>query len=324
MSNITRNPIQSQYLSGINTEFQIEIMDFFIRSQSRHDILFPSQTCVANVIGCSRKTVNRAMKYFDELGVITKKKRFNKTSIYTINKSIYKYAHILKHKFKSLNWVLGLSFMLSCLPTQKDVQQRQNRLNVPSSISSYVGNKKNLVSYTVEERGVTFAAPQTRVKVKFKRRRIMNKVEISPILATITKRLKLTKWGQIKLICFSDDALKHAYNEYQHTNNLSNSFNWFFMTANRYCIEHNVEPDWKTYYELIEYYKMPKDPVYISKTPSPSPFRVKVQYHPELKEIFEKNKEERDERIKNNKELQNRVSYFQQFKPEFLKEEEAL
>lgn len=260
MSNISYITHQSQELFSISNTFQIEILDYLIRSTNRYRKVFPSQYCIAQVVGCSQRTVNSHLRYFAEKGWLDKKKRYNTTSLYRLSRVFIDYAHTLRYKFKSLKHVYNLTLLLSFLPTKKNFTESYFQ---PTFVSrKNIDINYPIVSTLTRERSVV-------KKNKFRRRIDMKVPQISSILATITKRLNLTKWGQIRLIPFPDEALNYAYNEYQHSSNIKQSFNWFFAKANHYCITHDIEPHWKIYYEMAEEFNMPTDPKYIADNNNP-------------------------------------------------------
>ncbi len=61
--------------------------------------------------------------------------------------------------------------------------------------------------------------------------------EVSPTLKSIAC-LKLSRWGQIRLACFPDEALLHAQREFiKQKGNIDDPYSWFKSACERYCFE---------------------------------------------------------------------------------------
>lgn len=272
MSNIAFNYQQCQYLLKINNKFQIEIIDYLIRSSYRHKNLFPSQRCIAQVLRkkfgkCCLKTVWNHIKKLSQLGIVHKKKRYNTTSVYTLSGVFEQYAPLLREKFTSLKWASNWKKVKQLVTQRKEVlAARFNKFYVSRY---YYVIKKNLVSLFTRERYEEYPDIRSHknFKIKFRRRRDMEQVQITPTLQKVTQRLSLSKAGQLKLIQFPDQALEYALQKYTPTT----SFNSFFMKAMDYCKDNNLEPDWAYHYEMMEKYKIPKDAQFIRKPSSQSP-----------------------------------------------------
>ena len=305
MSNISLNTVKSQQLLNISKKFQIEIIDLLIRWANRFEKVFVSQTAMAKIVGCRRETVNRHLSFLERQGFIQKDRREWDTSIYRLSSIFVECAHVLRRKFRSLKFVWNLSDLASIFTAQKPAPR------APIQKMSHL-DRIYIYKYPVD-------SICTIERVRFRRERTMERVEISRTLKKVTEKLNLTKWGQIKLIQFPDGALEYALQAY----NKTTTFNGFFMKALDWCKENNTEPDWTYHYELSEKYKMPKDAKFIcKKTPAPTTFAVKELSKASTQFHFEKSRKERKERMKGDKGYEARVSYFQQFKPKFLEEEE--
>lgn len=70
--------------------------------------------------------------------------------------------------------------------------------------------------------------------------------------------LNLSKWGQIKLMAYPDQAIAHAYKELQHANP-RDPFKWFVSLCLKYCKENQLAPDWTGMLTLSRTQNMPDD-----------------------------------------------------------------
>lgn len=269
MSNIAFNYQQCQYLLQINNKFQIEIIDYLIRSSYRHKKLFPSQRCILQVLRkkfgkCCLKTVWNHIKKLSQLGIVNKKKRYNTTSVYTLSGVFEQYAPLLRDKFTSLKWAANWKKVKQTVTQRKEALATHfNKFYVSRY---YYVIKKNILSLFTRERYEEHPDIRSHknFKIKFRRRRDMEQVQITPTLQKVTQRLSLSKAGQLKLIQFSDQALEYALQKHTSTT----SFNSFFIKAMDYCKDNNLEPDWTYHYQMMEKYKIPKDAKFIRTTSS--------------------------------------------------------
>jgi len=68
--------------------------------------------------------------------------------------------------------------------------------------------------------------------------------------------LNLSKWGQIKLSAYPDQALDYAYSQLKFTNP-RDPFKWFVSLCMRYCQENKMAPDWSGMLTLSRELNMP-------------------------------------------------------------------
>lgn len=77
----------------------------------------------------------------------------------------------------------------------------------------------------------------------------------------ITDSLRLTKWGQIRLSAFPDEAILYTTQRFflERKSRIINPFGWFKTVCIEYCAENNIVPNWHFMYQLAEAYQMPSD-----------------------------------------------------------------
>ena len=332
MSNIPRMHPACQLFLGIKNSTLIEIVNYLISSSNRYKIVFPSRELIAKEAGCSLRSVGNHLRTLTKIGIIKKTYRHRTSSVYKLSVILFQYINVFKDKFKSLKNIIHLSLKYPKISAIKRVMKRafSQRLftrifkKICPPLRQRTSSLRTLVySYSRRERdsGENLLQFQgTGVKIKFRSRRRMDSIKMSHELRQVTKKLNLTKWGQIKLICFPDEALAYALYEIQKPSNKNNSFSWFFVMANRYCIDQDIDPDWPLYYKLSEKHKMPENPNFVGNNPKPDYISVKGLESKSTHIYFIKARTDRLARTKDDKGYKQRVSYFQQFKPEFLKE----
>lgn len=332
MSNIALNTLKCQEFLKVSNKFQIEMINYFIRSTDRYENVYPSVKTIAEEVGCSERSFYNHFPVLEKMGIVKHVYDHRRSSTYQLNALLFTHINVFKDKFKALKKIIHKSIKF---PKVSAIQRCLKRCFKFDVLTQFLGSicrpyKKTLTSLketslSLFTRAREIVLPvqerqEFKLKIKFRRERKMERVEISRTLKKVTEKLSLTKWGQIKLIQFPDGALEHALQSYTKIT----TFNTFFMKALDWCKEQAIEPDWAYHYNLSERYNMPKDAKFMCKrSPEPTTFQVKeipkqsAQYH------FEKSRRERQERMKGDKEYQGRVNFYQQFKPKFLEEEEC-
>jgi hypothetical protein len=80
------------------------------------------------------------------------------------------------------------------------------------------------------------------------------------------KSLSLSKWGQIRLSCYPDEAIKNADESFRFAYNLKNPFGFFVQLCQEYCKNNGIIPDWNHYSRLAMRFEMKPDaPMLIEK-----------------------------------------------------------
>ncbi len=87
---------------------------------------------------------------------------------------------------------------------------------------------------------------------------------VTPTLNAATKALNLSKWGQIRLSAYPDQALFHALNVFKSSKSAKQDlFKWFSSVCNEWCKKNNVAPEWGLMHRLAVDNEMPEDPTLI-------------------------------------------------------------
>lgn len=268
MNTIAQKNTFLQVLSSIKCHKHIKLLNFLLYLDQKYKTVCISQCALAAHIEVHRQHVNALLKRFSELGLIEKIYRHRKTSIYKMS-SLFK---IFSTKIYQTFWSLrGVAI--------KALQKLWRQDRTPRLVSLY--------KYPVDI--VNLHEKEGRPK-----RKRMEKLEISETLREVTKTLNLTKWGQIKLICFPDEVLRHGLDNYKKfARNSPKPFEWFFMHCKTHCEGNEIPISWQDYYDLVDVYHMPKNAPMIRKEKKSS---FDIPKTKNLDDYFTRQKEERRER----------------------------
>lgn len=255
MNNITEKSFL-QAINSIKSRYELQIVNILIRNSIKYEKVFISQTLIAREVGVTRETVNRFIKDLAEKQLIIKVKRYNTTSLYFVNRLFYKFQEKLKHLFSALKqWnIYTLTYFLSGLKSAF-------LGHITSSINRYINIP--VVSICNRERYSSKSKSSQTGNRDFnkniQKRRVMNQIEISSTLRKVTEILNLTKWGQIKLIPFQDEALEAVLQQIEFIKKARSPFDVFFMACKSHSEQNNIPIDWNLYYQFKEFYHMPAD-----------------------------------------------------------------
>lgn len=235
-----------------------KFMDQLIRLFWKYRVICPSQTCLALSNDRCRATANRQLDIMEQMGWITIKRRYNKTCLYTINPIILQARHLLWDKFTALK-----SLSLYLLGSAVNAAFGKN---VTSRINNGVIYKPSLTVRlsTSRETNGNSKGLQSLVRV---RRESMEDFVASPVMKVATDVLGLSKWGQIRLSVFTDQALAEALMEYKGTDkgSIKDIFGWFFSRVRTISEKKSLPIDWKKGESFKERYGMPEDAKLILK-----------------------------------------------------------
>ena len=82
--------------------------------------------------------------------------------------------------------------------------------------------------------------------------------KVPPYIKAITE-VPLSKWGQIKLTCFPEEAIADARRKITLFPNTKNPYSFFWFAAKDYCKANSIAPDMKWLDTLCESYHVPAD-----------------------------------------------------------------
>lgn len=123
-----------------------------------------------------------------------------------------------------------------------EIQALRNPFQKPSPTSFF--KKQSPVTVTV-----------SRNCTERKKERAMNDNPIRESIRNCTV-LNLSKWGQIKLMAYPDEAIQYAYKALQSANP-RDPFKWFVSVCLTYCKDNKMAPDWNVMLNLSREHSIP-------------------------------------------------------------------
>ena len=247
------------------------------------EIIYPSQKNIAGRTKRSRVTVHRHTNKLDRLGIVKKENRgFKKSCLYYINSQLFTNLRLrekLSHMLSALKWfskALLVSFAPRDYRLNNTVDTLIKEYNYLKSSSSYIHSSCSKKNGVYRKKVEDFYKKRGNLR--------MEELKISEVLREVTKKLNLSKWGQIKLSIFRDDILSFALSQYSKTKKIRDVFAWFYGVCLNYAKEIKYYIPWAKYYYWRDHYKMPAEPNYVIKTTTPASFKPAskpvVEYEP--------------------------------------------
>ena len=214
--------VKTDFLQEIfqrKSQVEINILNYLIVMGNRFDDVYVSQQRLATRFGVSRRYINSVIASLAIKGFITKTRRFNKTSIYTINTLFYTHASYLKNIFWGLaHW--SKRFLLAI----------------------YRAN------FSLSNKGI-YKYNNRSFKVTKKRKEYV--MQLSPAIIQATAQLGLTDLGQKKLAVLPDDAIIYALKQANHYQKYTDPFKEFFKIALDYATQHKLPITWAPFYNYV-------------------------------------------------------------------------
>ena len=108
---------------------------------------------------------------------------------------------------------------------------------------------------------------------------------ISSAILGVTKRLALTRWGQIQLSKFPDEVIEYAAHKLSYVTEkrmLKDEFLWFCKVCSERCLEESINPDYGLMYQLQDIFKMPVNAQFVKEPSEQKPFDLE-KYKKETK-----------------------------------------
>lgn len=238
---VTDDPILA--ISSLNKS-ERSLLNELIRLKKKHDVVAPSQEWLARKLNVSRQTINHSMKKLVSLRFIYKGYRHMRTCFYNISPFLQQddIAMKLRHLLPVFKCMFLFSLSLLAGIT--------SALSNDFTLDRIRRNNKNIITY--------FSTRSTRGS--------MNATHT--VLLDLSKKLKLTRWGQIRLSAFPEHILKEVMEEYEFSlkhqrKSIEMPFHWVYKKCLLECTRNNITPDWALMYELEKSNGMPANPKFI-------------------------------------------------------------
>lgn len=218
-----------------------KILSIF-RNMGTYKKLYFRQTWLAEATGLCRAQVNRIIKKLDEMGLIAKKYRHMNTSNYRVSDFLINPPAKLK-KLLTLICIFSVGMLKSqtCKPSvNKHVTHTLRKILGSNSNTKF--NNYIYIKYSINGRSTAHSMSQ------------FNKEDFIPPIVSSLKFLDLTWDQKFKLASFPTNALSHAFTRLKYGNGTQNSYAWFKYLCEEYCLQQNIKPNWRLYYQLQEVY----------------------------------------------------------------------
>lgn len=271
------------------TKAQVFTLNHIIQGYLNHDFnMYHSQGFIAQCLGVTRQTVNRAIAHLQELKLVQAinihQERFNFDSLrYIPHRNLFRFKDLLRSKLRALknaSWhhlvKLGikepqkLSLITNVTPYKEEIfiskpcistiQLLEGVSATSNSTPTPKTTKPRMIPWDYATRVLNCRAARD-MDIYKRTDFIMNAdIVISPILREITTKLRLTKLGQIKLHVFSDDALEVVWKSYQRRAQfITDPVNWLVVSAEQYSKVNGMAVDWALFYMMLKRYNVPNN-----------------------------------------------------------------
>lgn len=302
------NPL-CKILSG-NCKISIDILyTLFNLYNSCGNNIFVSQETIAKKSGCSLRSANGKLGELHASSIIVK----IRSEINNYDTCRYQLTDLaFKEKSRILYWhryFKGLAFAAGILVSSPQVEPRDcvlysykdNSYTKTADCSSENLFLKLYSIYCETKKRREYIPPHHYPTENREIESLTTKKEssmeqpkwVTPTLNSVTKTLNLSKWGQIRLSAYPDQALFHALNALKASKSPKNDlFKWFGFVCNEWCKKNNVSPNWSVMHKLATENEIPDNPTLIlaakaldiPKAKAKSESKASEQYIQELRQ----------------------------------------
>lgn len=271
MNNYIARKSLAQAFFQDKSQFSVLVVNFLLKLNSKYDKIFPSQANIAMWIGCSRKTVNLILKELDEQGWVKKiQRKTRQTCIYVISTKFNLLADFPEARKKLPGLVnywykLTLGYFMNG-PGKKLVEPKVTPYKEENSTYKYTSvsvSKMNSLLGDLKNRFINKS-----LKKEEERMESSPTFNVSPLLRDITNRIGLTKWGQIRLTIYSDQALEETLRNYKPCILPEDNFVWFETYCHGVSIRNNLPIHLELYDTMKKRYNMPSNAKWVREQKS--------------------------------------------------------
>ena len=231
------------------------IYAYIAQGIKKHSQFTPAQQVIAKHLGLTIDQTQKGLYWLRDKGIVSIHyrgwKEFNGYSINTPYTS-YSFRKVIFDRIRFFHR-LALPAWALLAPTQISSPTGGVLLNIKGNV---------LIKTTQQHERVTLTGVRAREGVVVEHVNMKEEVmSIDPIpqsIKNITQLLNLTKWGQMALTAYSDEALSFAEQQLKKAGRvLNNPFGYFLSQCKKYCEANGVEIQWRKAKFLQESFNMP-------------------------------------------------------------------
>jgi len=232
------------YCQSLNP-IKIKILDRLLSFDTENRNIWMSQTTLAQELGISRQWCNQMLREMEDDGLFLSNYRHMRSNEYQVSSFFRstKVRRLLAPLFRSFK-VLFLVLL--------------TQVNLHGSMKEDIILKSN---YRRQKYSRVLTVKQLLLRNQLLESIKSKDHKINPISDAIRNivGLPLTKWGQIKLSCFSDPVIEEVTYQFNNARGIKKPFNWFYYACLRYCKQNSLSPDWGWCRDLQIAFNMPTD-----------------------------------------------------------------
>lgn len=253
-------------------------LDYLCMLSNTFRTVFPSYKTLGGYAGVCETTIKSGVKRLVELGLIAKNYLHRRSCRFVVS-SWFRKVH---NRMRLSNWIVAFKWLpLDLLVPYRNCPNLNRRngclceycLPYIIDIKNYKSQLSNLVSLTTSRRILSYDIVSLSLggeKRLPQKRSVMNFNPISIPIRSI-KSLRLTKWGQIRLMAFPEKAVEYAEDKmkYAQVSSLKDPFKFFTSLCVDWCKREEIKPNWEIVAHLETAYKAPQNPRYLLEIPKP-------------------------------------------------------
>jgi len=217
---------------GYLSKGAINILDRLLWCKLSHEHVYVSQKTLASWTGLTREHVCRLIKMLDAYSIITKRRCPYQSNVYTFD-NVFDNPDVLfslRNVFSSIRSFFSKKITLLGLGERNNKYITVTTKKGISAVSSILDKLK------------------TKVYLWYMSKKIPDGNPISVAIRAI-EFLNLTKWGQIKLSAFPDEAIEYADRQAKYATHVK---------CMQYCNDNELEPDLHYVDSLVHHYGITK------------------------------------------------------------------
>lgn len=230
--------------------------------------LHASQKTVASWQGCCEKTINRNSFRLEEGGLLIVERAPRNSRItnwYSLPSFFYdrRFRKIIRKYVPSIRKLAIYQNVRQLINPSSSLYNNEN-INIKNEEFFSQKRSKMGEAFSLSRHLQDFnnPKPSNSEKVAQKPREYsVHPAGCSPTCPAMLslKPLNLTKWGQITLSAYPEEAIKHASSKMTHVMASSSPFKYFEALCKEWCITHKTPPDFQSAQTLASQYGMPAD-----------------------------------------------------------------